>query len=341
MKLVMKKTIKKAIQIIIFFSVGIGIFWLVYRKQDMGVLKNALLHADYFWIIVSLFLGILSHISRAMRWNLLIYPLGYKPKVINSFFSVMIMYLSNMAIPRSGEIVRCGVLGKTENIPVSKLLGTVFTERIIDFILLFILLAIVLMTQMHVVLEMLEKNPEINSNLNNLLSSTPILAGIFVLFIVLLFVLYRFKHKIQHLKIYQKLRDLIKGFAAGIKSILKMERRFEFIAHSVFIWVMYFMMIYIVFKSFHFTENLSLLSGLTVFVMSAFGMVAPSPGGIGTWHFMVIQTLMIYGVTKSDAGAFAFASHESMTILMIIVGVLSIILLPIVNKKFQKVLSKD
>ncbi|MCD6556245.1 MAG: flippase-like domain-containing protein [Bacteroidales bacterium] len=337
----MKKTIKKIIQIIIFFSVGIGIFWLVYRKQDMAVLKNALLHADYFWIIVSLFLGILSHISRAMRWNLLIYPLGYKPKVINSFFSVMIMYLSNMAIPRSGEIVRCGVLGKTENIPVSKLLGTVFTERIIDFILLFILLAIVLMTQMHVVLEMLEKNPEINSNLNNLLSSTPILAGIFVLFIVLLFVLYRFKHKIQHLKIYQKLRDLIKGFAAGIKSILKMERRFEFIAHSVFIWVMYFMMIYIVFKSFHFTENLSLLSGLTVFVMSAFGMVAPSPGGIGTWHFMVIQTLMIYGVTKSDAGAFAFASHESMTILMIIVGVLSIILLPIVNKKFQKVLSKD
>ena len=341
MKLVMKKTIKKAIQIIIFFSVGIGIFWLVYRKQDMTVLKNALLHADYFWIYVSLFLGILSHISRAMRWNLLIYPLGYKPKVINSFFSVMIMYLSNMAIPRSGEIVRCGVLGKTENIPVSKLLGTVFTERIIDFILLFILLAIVLMTQMHVVLEMLEKNPEINSNLNNLLSSTPILAGIFVLFIVLLFVLYRFKHKIQHFKIYQKLRDLIKGFAAGIKSILKMERRFEFIAHSVFIWVMYFMMIYIVFKSFHFTENLSLLSGLTVFVMSAFGMVAPSPGGIGTWHFMVIQTLMIYGVTKSDAGAFAFASHESMTILMIIVGVLSIILLPIVNKKFQKVLSKD
>ncbi len=341
MKFRMTKTIKKAVQIIIFFSVGIGIFWLVYRKQDMTVLKNALLNADYLWIFVSLFLGILSHISRAMRWNLLIYPLGYKPKVINSFFSVMIMYLSNMAIPRSGEIVRCGVLGKTENIPVSKLLGTVITERIIDFILLFILLAIVLMTQMHVVLEMLEKNPEINSNLNNLLSSTPILAGILVLFIGFLFVMYRFRHKIQHLKIYQKLRDLIKGFADGIKSILKMERRFEFIAHSVFIWFMYFMMIYIVFKSFHFTENLSLLSGLTVFVMSAFGMVVPSPGGIGTWHFLVIQTLMIYGVTKSDAGAFAFASHESMTVMMIIVGVLSIILLPIVNKKFRKVLSKD
>ncbi len=332
----MTKTLKKIGKIIIFFSVGIGIFWLVYRKQDMGELKNALLHADYFWIFISLILGLLSHVSRAMRWNLLIYPLGYKPKVVNSFFSVMIMYLSNMAVPRSGEIVRCGVLGKTENIPVSKLLGTVFIERIIDFILLFILLAVVLLTQMHVVVEMLEKNPDISANLNGLLSKTPLLIGIFVFFGVLIILAYRFRHKIKHLRFYKKIREILKGFGDGIKSILKMERRLEFIAHSVFIWVMYFMMIYIVFKSFGFTENLSLLSGLTVFVMSAFGMVAPSPGGIGTWHFMVIQTLMIYGVSKTDAGAFAFASHESMTLMMIIVGVLSIVLLPVVNGKSDK-----
>ncbi len=332
----MKNTFKKAGQIIIFFSVGIGIFWLVYRKQDINVLKEALLQADYFWIGVSLILGILSHISRAIRWNLLIYPLGYKPKVINSFFSVMIMYLSNMAVPRSGEIVRCGVLGKAEDIPVSKLLGTVFVERIIDFIMLFILLSVVLLTQMHVVIEMLEKNPEINTNLNNLLQKTPLLIGIFVFFIALIYLMYRFRHKIKHLRFYLKIRELLKGFSSGIKSILKMERRLEFIAHSVFIWIMYFMMIYIVFKSFGFTENLSVLSGLTVFVMSAFGMVAPSPGGIGTWHFMVIQTLMIYGVNKADAGAFAFASHESMTLMMIIIGVLSIILLPVFNRKYNK-----
>ncbi len=332
----MNKKIKKTLQIILFFSVGILIFWLVYRKQDINELKNALINADYFWIVISLVLGLLSHISRAMRWNLLIYPLGYKPKIINSFFSVMIMYLSNMAIPRSGEIVRCGVMGKTENIPVSKLLGTVVTERIIDFVMLFILLAVVLTTQMHIVLEMLEKNPEINTNLNKLLSSTPLLAGIFIFFVIIFFIIYKLRHKFRHLKLYQKTRNIIKGFADGIKSILKMERSLEFIAHSVFIWILYFLMIYIVFKSFHFTEHLGILSGLTVFVMSAFGMVAPSPGGIGTWHFMVIQTLMIYGVSKTDAGAFAFASHESMTLMMIIVGVLSIILLPVVNKKIAE-----
>ena len=111
-----------------------------------------------------------------------------------------------------------------------------------------------------------------------------------------------------------------------------MKRKFEFIAHSIFIWAMYFIMIYIIFWSFEFTSHLTLLTGLTVFVMSAFGMVAPSPGGMGTWHFMVIQTLIIYGVKESDAYAFAITAHTSMTLLMIILGVLSIILLPVFNR---------
>ncbi|NPA67079.1 MAG: flippase-like domain-containing protein [Chlorobi bacterium] len=331
----MKKRLKNIIKIILFFSVGAGIFWFVYGKQDTDELKNALINADYFWIAVSLILGILSHISRAVRWNLLIYPLGYKPKTVNSFFSVMIMYLSNMAIPRSGEIVRCGVMSKAENIPVSKLLGTVVTERIIDFIMLFIFLAIVLFTQMNTVIDIINKNPGIKNNINRLLSSVPVMLILGVIIIILIFLSYKYKESVKEKKIYKKIKNILKGFADGIKSIMKMERRFEFILHSVFIWVMYFLMIYVVFKSFSFTEHLSLSAGLTVFVMSAFGMVAPSPGGMGTWHFMAIRTLMIYGVSETDAAAFAFASHESMTLMMITAGVLSIILLPVVNRNYK------
>ncbi len=329
----MKKQLKKIIQIILFMSIGVLIFWLVYRKQDMSGLKEALLKADYFWIFLSLVMALLSHISRAVRWNILLQPLGYKPKVINSFFSVMIMYLSNMLIPRSGELVRCGVMKKVEDIPVSKLIGTVVIERIIDFVMLFIFLAIVLFTQMPIILELLGKNPELNTNLKNLMSSTPVIAGILLFFALLFIVLFKLRHKIKHLKIYEKIRETVKGFADGIKSILTMKRRAAFIAHSFFIWIMYFLMIYVVFRSFPFTEHLDILAGLTVFVMSAFGMVAPSPGGIGTWHFMVIQTLTVFGISKANAGIFAFASHESMTLMMIIVGVLSVIMLPIVNKK--------
>ena len=151
-----------------FFSVGIFIFWWVSKDQDINELKEALKNADYTWILVSLILGILSHISRAMRWDILIRSMGYKNKTINSLFSVLIMYLSNLAVPRSGEVIRCGVMSRTENIPFTKLLGTVFIERIIDFIVLFILLAIVLITQLPVVLSMLENNPEIEQNIQNL-----------------------------------------------------------------------------------------------------------------------------------------------------------------------------
>lgn len=332
----MNKRLKNIIKFLLFFSVGIFIFWWVSKDQDINELKEALKNADYTWIFVSLFLGILSHISRALRWNLLIRPLGYKNKTINSLFSVMIMYLSNLAVPRSGEVIRCGVMSRTENIPFTKLLGTVFIERVIDFIVLFILLAIVLITQLPVVLSMLENNPEIEQNIQNLLSSTPILIGIILFILLFVILIYVFRARLKKTKIYNKIKDLVLNFIEGIKSILKMKRKFEFIAHSVFIWVMYFIMIYIVFWSFEFTSHLTLLTGLTVFVMSAFGMVAPSPGGMGTWHFMVIQSLIIYGVKESDAYAFAITSHTSMTLMMIVLGVLSVIFLPIVNRGNKK-----
>jgi len=329
----MNKKIKNALKIILFFSVGIGIFYWVSKDQDWDSLKTALSNANYTWIFVSLALGMLSHISRAIRWNLLIKPLGYKPRNINAFLAVMIMYLSNIAIPRSGELVRCGVMSKTENIPFTKLLGTIFIERVIDFVMLFIFLAIVLLTQMDVLFKLITNNPDIKENLDKLLSSTPLLIGIALFFILIIALIYFFKEKIKASSIYAKFQNIITQFSDGLKSVLKMERKFEFIAHSVFIWLMYFVMIYIVFWSFNFTENLSLLTGLTVFVMSAFGMVAPSPGGMGTWHFMVIETLFVYGVSKADAYAFAIASHSSMTIMMIVFGVIAVILLPIVNKK--------
>jgi uncharacterized protein (TIRG00374 family) len=329
----MTKKLKNIFKIIIFFSVGIALFWWVSKDQDWNTLKDALSNANYLWIIVALGLGILSHISRAARWNLLIKPMGYKPKLINSFFSVMIMYLSNMAIPRSGEVVRCGVMSKTEDIPFTKLLGTVFIERIIDFVMLFIFLAIVFFSQMDELVKLVTNNPDLKNKIDSITNSTTSLIIITLIFIVLIALVYVFRLKIKQSKLYAKIQNVFLQFSDGLKSIFKMKKKFEFIAHSVFIWVMYFLMIYIVFWSFEFTENLSLITGLTVFVMSAFGMVAPSPGGMGTWHFMVIETLYVYGVEKSDAYAFAIASHESMTIMMIVVGVASVILLPIFNRK--------
>lgn len=323
-----------------FLSVGILIFWLVYKDQDWSKIWDAFLKADYTWIWISLIMGLVSHLSRAARWLLLIKPLGFKPKFLNSFFSVMIMYVSNMLIPRSGEVVRCGVMNRTEKIPFTKLLGTVVIERVIDFIMLFILLIVVLFTQFHVLQDLVESNPDLKANLDKIVSSTPFLIGIFLFFVLLIVLIYVFRERIKRTKIYDKFKSIISGLWEGIKTIIKMERKFEFIAHSVIIWGMYFLMIYIVFWSFEFTEHLTILTGLTVFVMSAFGMVFPSPGGVGSWHFAVIITLMAYGIENSDANAFALASHGSMTLMMIVVGVLSVIFLPVVNKGKIKIFGK-
>ncbi len=328
----MKKKFLFAIRIIIFFTIGLLLFWLVYKDQPLDQIVAALKEADYFWIGVSLFLSLLSHISRAMRWNLLIEPLGYRPRLFNSFFAVMTMYISNMAIPRSGEIARCSVLKRYEKVPVSQSFGTVVTERIFDMIMLGFLLLIVLFTQMKTVLVFVHNNPEVKNNVQAIFSLQNLIVFVVMLtfFIILLFL---FRSKLAENKIFKKIKELFMSFASGLLTVWKMKKKWQFIFHSIFIWVMYFLMIYVVFQSFEFTKHLGIMTGLTVFVMSSLGMVAPSPGGIGTWHFMAIETLILYGVQKyPDANAFAFAAHGAMTLFILILGLISIVLLPIVNR---------
>ena len=331
----MNKKIKDILKFLLFLIFGVVIFLWVYNEQDTKKIILSLKKANYWWIALSLFLGFVSHLSRAIRWNILIRPLGYKPRLINSLSSILIMYLSNTAIPRSGEFVRCGIMKKYEKIPFSKLLGTVVVERIFDFIMLFILLAVVLITQMPIVVKLIEKNPYITDKLDKIFTGQ-VQIIIALIMIIVIIVLYLLRKKIIKTNLFNKIHGFIKNFVEGIKTVYHMKNKVAFIFHSILIWVLYFFMIYVTFFSFEFTADLSILTGLTVFVMASFGMVFPAPGGIGSWHFMVIQTLLVYGIADvSEAGAFAFAAHGSMTIFLIIVGIISFILIPIVNRQYQ------
>lgn len=333
----MKKKFVFTLRIILFFALGLFLFWLVYKDQPLDEISEALKSANYFWIALSLFLSLLSHISRAIRWNLLIEPLGYRPRLINSFFAVMTMYISNMAIPRSGEIARCTVLKRYEKVPVSQSFGTVVTERVVDMLMLGILLLIVLFSQMKTILEFISNNPEVKNNFEAIFNKQNF-SILFILFVFFIGLLILFRSKINQNTFFLKLKNLFLSFVSGMLTVWKMEKKWTFIFHSIFIWVMYFLMIYVVFQSFEFTKHLSLMTGLTVFVMSSLGMVAPSPGGIGTWHFMAIETLILYGVQRyPDANAFAFAAHGAMTLFVLLLGLISIVLLPIVNnsRKFN------
>ncbi len=326
----MKQKTFKILKILSFFLVGILIFWMVYKDQDIKRIKSFLSNeVNYFWIIVSLFLGLLSHISRTIRWNLMIEPLGHKPRTLNTFLAVMIGYLMNLALPRMGEISRCGVLSRYEKIPFTKLVGTVVLERLIDVLMLLILLAVVILTQFGQVLEFMSNNPEVKEKLLKVIYSPILIGGLILIILTSWFS----RHKIRQSSLAKKTMGFISQFAEGFRSILKMKKKGAFIFHSVFIWLMYYVMLYCVFFSFGFTSHLAPLAGLTVFVLGSFGMVAPVQGGIGAWHFMVIEGLSLYGIDKADGKIFALLAHGSTTIMLIVMGLLALLVLPFVNER--------
>lgn len=326
----MKQSILKTLKFVSFFLLGIFIFWMVYKDQDFKRIKSILTNdVNYFWIVVSLLLGLLSHVSRTIRWNLLIEPLGRKPRLMNTFLAVMVGYLMNLALPRMGEISRCGVIARYEKISFTKLVGTVVTERLIDVLMLLILLAIVVLTQFGQVLEFLNNNPEVNEKLQKVIYSPVLIGGLFLFLAVLWFS----RHKIRESSLMKKVMGFVGQFVEGFRSIGKMKRKGSFIFHSVFIWVLYYLMMYLIFFSFGFTSHLGPLAGLTVFVLGSFGMVAPVQGGIGAWHFMVIEGLALYGVDRADGKVFALLAHGTSTVMLIVLGLIGVLVLPFVNER--------
>ncbi len=326
----MKQGIFKTLKFLCFFLLGILIFWMVYKDQDIKRIKAVLTNdVNYFWIVISLFLGLLSHVSRTIRWNLMIEPLGRKPRILNTFLAVMIGYLMNLALPRMGEISRCGVLSRYEKIPFTKLIGTVVLERLIDVLMLLLLLIIVIITQFGQVLEFLGNNPEVKAKFMKVITS-PLLAGLLLVFLM---IVWAARHKIRKSSLAQKIMGFADQFIEGFRSIRNMKKKGAFIFHSAFIWLMYYLMLYCVFFSFGFTSHLMPLAGLTVFVLGSFGMVAPVQGGIGAWHFMVIEGLALYGVQRPDGKIFALLAHGTTTLMLIVLGLIGLFALPFVNER--------
>jgi len=326
----LKQHTLKTLKFLSFFLLGIFLFWLVYKDQDINHIKSILSNeVNYFWIIVSIFLGLFSHISRTIRWNLIIEPLGHKPRTLNTFLSVLIGYLMNLALPRMGEISRCGVLSRYEKIPFTKLIGTVVLERLIDMLVLMLLLLIVIITQFGQLVEFLNNNPEVKDKLGKILHSPLLIVGL-ILFVAIIWVT---RHKIKGSILAKKIVDLMNQFIEGFKSIRNIKNKWSFIFHSFLIWGLYYLMLYCVFFSFGFTSHLSPLAGLTIFVLGSFGMVAPVQGGMGAWHFMVIQGLALYGIKEADGQVFALVAHGSTTLMLIIFGLIALLALPFVNER--------
>jgi glycosyltransferase 2 family protein len=326
----LRRKLKAATKYLIFLFIGVIIFWYLYKDQDISRMKSVLKNdVAYIWIWISVILGVFSHISRAIRWRILIEPLGHKPKLTNIFFAVMIGYIMNLVVPRMGELSKCGVLTKYENISFARLIGTMVTERIFDLLMLGVITMVMVLTQFGHVIAFLEANPEIRGKIFGLITSPYLISGgiVFLVFMII------FWGKIRRSVLYRKTEKIATHFKEGILSVRYIRNKGSFIFHTVFIWTMYYMMLYVSFFAFDFTSGLSPLAGLTTFVMASFGMVAPVQGGIGAWHFMTRESLALYGIPYENGIIFAFLAHGIMTLMIIVLGILSFIALPFFNSK--------
>ena len=314
----------------LFFLLGAALLYLVFKDQDPALIWQELKAAKFGYLGISMVSGYLAIISRGIRWNLLLQPAGYNPKLWNSVHSVNVGYFVNIAIPRAGEISRCTALNRIENIPVNKLIGTVVVERVIDLIMLASLMAL------SFVLSYDELYTFFTSAMNSTKGSEPdytwlyVILGIGLLGLLFLFLLWK---KIKQLRIFQKILDLLKGIKEGFTTIFHLKKKGLFIFHTLFIWFNYFFMSYICFMAFEETSHLSLSDGLFIMIVGGLGMVAPAPGGLGAYHAAVIAGLTLLLISPDVCRTFAISIHASQTLMMILSGSLALIFLSLAKSK--------
>ncbi len=331
-----KQKFYTALKYLFFLGIGIGLLWLSFRKLDMHEVLIDILSANYYWLIAALFFAILSHITRALRWNLLINSLNYKTKLSTTFFAVMIGYMANTAVPRMGEFARCGVLSKKEKIPFNVLFGTVISERLFDMIVLIIIIFLVVFFQIDTLSDFLNQIFEpfligIFSNYQNLLIFVIVT---FITIALMIFLTVKFKTRIKKLPFYQKIAGFVSGLLDGIKTIMKMRQKWLFLFYTFVIWLFYAIMVYLPVLMLKETSGLSFVDGLTILAIGSLGIVAPVPGGIGAYHFIVKAVLtQIFNIGGNAAGSFAAITHAGQTLLNVIVGSISYFYIGLMAKK--------
>jgi len=318
----LNKKIKKTLFLLLPVFLGIFLIWIYISKFTQAQIDEIVYnikHANYYWIFLSLFFGILSHLSRAYRWNFMLEPLGYKPKFANSVMAVLIAYLLNLVIPRSGEVARAATMTKYEDIPFEKAFGTIVAERISDIIMLLLILAIVFFYQTDLIL----------SYFSNTNPSRKII--ILSIAIALFYIVYKAIKKSDH-TFFIKIRKFLNGLIEGISSIFKMKKKWAFIFHTLFIWAMYIAMFWAVTFTIPATSHLSFEAILVGFIAGAIAMSITN-GGFGAYPVFVASALSLYGVPQEAGASFGLLMWISQTIMVLVFGGLSFILLPVYNKK--------
>ena len=338
----MNKRTKSIIQFIVLLSVGILLTWLslksVWTERDK--ILSSFQEANYFWIFVSMVIAFFSHALRAFRWNYLLKPAGYSVKNGNALGAVLVGYFANYGLPRMGEITRCTLVAKYDKVPFEVALGTVITERIVDMLLLIAIFVLTLFAQFSQLKDLATQYifDPLTKKLSSI-SDHPV-QFIILIALILMVILAFFLARKKIAKLFTgKFGNIIKGFTKGLSSVKDMDHKFQFIILSIAIWAAYFYSLYFCFFAFTGTSHLGQSECLVLLLFGTFGVVF-SPGGLGAYPAIITALLIYtYHVEKISAVAFPWMAWTSQFILIFILGIISLILLPIINKNNKDVVS--
>lgn len=313
---------------------GVGLLWLVFKDQDLGSVFQKIRDANFSWIFLSLIFAFFAFLSRGYRWIMLLEPLGYKATLFSTYHSMMVGYFANLAIPRIGEVTRSGLLSRKEKIPFEVVFGTVIVERIIDLLLLIIAITFVLVFQMDTLGGFFVENvfTPLREKLGVIFTNPIAVTGI-VVGIVGLILFMKLSPKNKDGGVLFKVQKLFKGIGEGIVTVAQMKRPGAFIFHTFFIWFMYFLMTYVCFFAIEPTSHLGPGEGLFTLIIGGLGMAAPVQGGIGTYHLMVSKGLQLFDISYNDGIVFATLVHTYQTLLVVLLGTLSLLMLFLSKRK--------
>lgn len=328
----MSKKLKGILQLGIFFGLGFFLVWWSIKEltpQDSEHIKQALSRARFWLVVPGIIIILISHYVRTIRWKLLIEPLGYRPKTLNTFFALMIGYLANQAVPRLGEVLRCTFLSRYEKIPFDKLLGTVILERIIDTVSLAAIFALTLVLQS----DLLEKitSTFFNQTGGDTKSSSLLVIGIVVGAIAIAILLWMIITKRTVKDVLSFFYKTLQRIWEGISTVQHMKKHWNFLFLTILLWALYVAGCYIGLLAFEETKLMGLKESLTVLSAGSVGMIA-TPGGIGAYAFLLQKTMQLYGLNSGTALAFGWLLWLMQIVVVLVVGAISLVLMPIYNR---------
>jgi len=346
---------KKLFQFLLFFGLGITILTLVFRNQNAAFqeqcrldgtpagqcslsakLLNDFSSVHLGWILAVVLAFTVSNVFRALRWQMLLAPMGHQVRFSNSFFTILLGYFANLGFPRMGEVVRAGALARYEPLPIEHSMGTLVIDRLMDFICLCLVVALAFVLEGDVLLRFFSqgKNGAESGTSWAVLLSSPVVLLLFGLFAIGCVIVFSLRKKLAQTIVFQKVASLAQGFWEGFRSVFRLKNPALFLLYSLGIWLMFYFQCYFNLQAFAPTAHLGASAALMVFVFGTLGFVIPSPGGMGTFHALCIAGLGLYGVSGSDGFSYANIAFFTVQIFYnLLGGTLALVLLPMLNKR--------